>query len=65
MERQILVSIPDYQFNRDMKKRGLFGYAVYALLIAAVLLTIAGLIVLLLEVFTVGWSWLTSNIIFN
>ena len=65
MERQILVSIPDYQFNRDMKKRGLFGYAVYTLLIAAVLLAIAGLIVLLLEVFTDGWSWLTSNLIFN
>lgn len=61
----ILIARQKKVFKRRRNIRNIQGFLIYGLLLSAVVVSVLGLLVLLIEVFTDGLPWLSSNLILN
>lgn len=61
----ILIARQKKVFKRRRDIRNIQGFLIYGLLLSAVVVSVLGLLVLLIEVFTDGLPWLSSNLILN
>ena len=61
----ILIARQKKVFKRRRDIRNIQGFLIYGLLLGAVVVSVLGLLVLLIEVFTDGLPWLSSNLILN
>lgn len=61
----ILISRQNRIFKRRRDIRNIQGFLIYGLLLGAVVISVLGLLVLLIEIFTDGLPWLSSNLILN
>ena len=61
----ILIARQKKGFKRRRDIRNIQGFLIYGLLLGAVVVSVIGLLVLLIEVFTDGLPWLSSNLILN